>query len=96
VARFRAFVRGYKGAKVSRLGDEVSGVYAELTAADVGITIVGRVSDGQDGFDVWVTSGREKIMAPHGDLEPTKFFVGRVEKKNAKPVWIPVGGGMVR
>jgi hypothetical protein len=58
MARFRAFIKGRQGDSW-RLGDDQSGIVAEITAAEVGVTVRGRVdADGSEVFDLFLTRGR--------------------------------------
>jgi hypothetical protein len=58
MARFRAFIKGRQGDSW-RLGDDQSGIVAEITAAEVGVSVRGYVAaDGSDVFELFLTRGR--------------------------------------
>jgi hypothetical protein len=63
MARFRAWIEGRYGNQARRMGDD--GVLAELTAAKVGVHVVGRLNDrDQEEFQVFATQGRRAGVEP--------------------------------
>jgi hypothetical protein len=56
MARFRASIHGRHGSKASRLGDE--SILCELSGSDAGLTIFGKVVDGEERFYLHANAGR--------------------------------------
>lgn len=57
MAHFYAEIQGNRG-EATRMGTEKSGIYGHIRGWDVGISVYGGVDDnGEDSFDVWLTSG---------------------------------------
>jgi hypothetical protein len=82
MARFRAFIKGRQGDSW-RLGDEQSGIVAEITAAEVGVTVRGHVApDGTDVFELYLTRGRMATGPP--------YCIGTVFLYHHRPAFQPV------
>jgi hypothetical protein len=81
MARFRAFIKGHKGG--SRLGDEESGIVAEITAAEVGVTVRGHVdrNDDTEVFELFLTRGR---------MSWPPYLLGTVRLHLNRPAFEPV------
>jgi hypothetical protein len=63
MARFRAWIEGRYGNQARRMGDD--GVLAEVTAAKVGVHVVGRLNaQGHEEFQVFATRGRRTGVEP--------------------------------
>jgi len=56
MAQFYASIQGNRG-EATRMGTKSSGIKGHIRGYHVGIQVVGRDVDGEDTFDVYLTSG---------------------------------------
>jgi hypothetical protein len=63
MARFRAFIKGRFDSHAARLGDEASGIVAEVTGLESGVTVHACVEAGRDVFRVYRNGGRWAAQA---------------------------------
>jgi hypothetical protein len=81
MARFRAYIKGRQGDSW-RLGDDQSGIVAELTAAELGVSVRGYVAaDGSDVFELYLTRGR---------MPGVPYCLGTVTLYRNRPAFQPV------
>lgn len=57
MARFYVSAHGSAKTEATRMGTTASGIGAHVRGWDVGVKVVGSDKDGEDLFDVWMTSG---------------------------------------
>jgi hypothetical protein len=82
MARFRAYIKGRQGDSW-RLGDDTSGIVAEITAAEVGVSVRGYVdpADGSEVFELFLTRGR---------MTGPPYLFGTVRLHLNRPAFEPV------
>lgn len=81
MARFRAAIQGI--GRASRLGDDRTGIRAELSTETCGVTVVGKAGlDDANVFEVYLTRGRWQDRA-------VPIYLGRITLYDGRPAWEP-------